>query len=271
MKYLIQFRPQWVKFTKFNKITIHSNNLHTYFSGFVDPPPAGAMPMPPEPEATPIVILDPPPPPYSECVLNVDCPTSEEEVKAAMLNFYKGDCCFDPKTVDGFFIHEITQMHAFRYVLDTFIETRTLEEMTEPYRNQQIDGPQNGPSPDKWAVFVNPPQEFVTKAKSVMDLPRSANVIPCNKCHSTGFTACNSCNGMGFSRLGDIFSSGNLLTNCPLNCADVLGAVGLVDETKLEHLASTKTVPAATEWDEITARGVNWVEFSAERVVVTDS
>ncbi len=130
----------------------------------------------------------------------MDCPHSEEDVKSALLNYYKDDCCFQEKSLDFLTILDITPHHAFRYALDTFIETRVLEERSEPYRNQIVDGPGNGPTPDKWQVAVFPPQQFVSKTKVSLELPHSGNVVGCHKCHSSGFTACSSCNGMGFSR-----------------------------------------------------------------------
>ncbi|XP_064633158.1 protein SSUH2 homolog isoform X2 [Lineus longissimus] len=147
-----------------------------------------AMPPPPPPP--------PPsgPPPHMEFahVANLN----QDEAREAMLAKVAENCCWGKKAAKDMTIAQIDGSTALHYILETYCEGRSTNYEHVPFHGQFIDGPENGPPPPPWAVEVHPDGMFNNHQKKV-EVPHTAVVKPCHRCHATGQVQCGRCHGRG--------------------------------------------------------------------------
>lgn len=91
-------------------------------------------------------------------------------------------------------VTDIVASTSYHYRLETFTEARRYYWKYVPYTGQLIDGPENGPAPAVWSIAIAPASPF-TDCTLLVEVPHTAYLRPCFKCHSTGYVTCWQCRG----------------------------------------------------------------------------
>jgi len=144
----------------------------------------------------------PPPPAYNV----VDIPQrsalpqpaliTEEEARAALLQYVASKCCYGKGAAQELQIESIVSSSAYHYCLESFIEKRSVVSAFVPYMGEPIDGPERGISPPPWSIIVSPSQYFHNEVK-YLEVPHSSVVRICHGCHGTSLVMCWHCHGRG--------------------------------------------------------------------------
>lgn len=157
----------------------------------------------------------PPPPPYEppsqptpEQHFTQATSISEEEARDALLAFVGEHCCYGKGAAEDMDIKDISPSSAYHYNFVSFCESRSTAWKYEPYRGQQIDGPQNGPAPQPWDILAQPSQLF-TPQEARIEVPHTASVKPCHECMAIGYKRCYKCYGRGRVRCTWCHGSGH--------------------------------------------------------------
>lgn len=123
------------------------------------------------------------------------CPfLTEEEAKEALAQHVSEHCCYGKRPIKHLKFTSLVSAVSYRYILDTFTETRSTMQASVPYCGEQII--RNGPSPGPWQIEVPKPILFVDMT-SHFEVPNTASVKPCHKCRASGYVMCTSCFGRG--------------------------------------------------------------------------
>lgn len=85
---------------------------------------------------------------------------------------------------------------AFHVVFQSFTEKRAKGPAHEPYWNQPIDGPESGPEPESWDIYVQVPGQFINHVIA-LEVPHTAVVKTCFQCRGRGEVTCSGCGGSG--------------------------------------------------------------------------
>lgn len=136
---------------------------------------------------------------------------TEEEARNALLSHVAEHCCYGSAAARELLFRDLRSSSAFHYTLETFTESRSCAWACEPYTGQMIDGPQYGPAPNPWEIIVNSPPLF-TDGEVVVEVPHTASVKGCTRCHQSGKVRCTSCAGMGTSVCMSCGGSGRITT-----------------------------------------------------------
>lgn len=146
-----------------------------------------------------------PPPSYDEATRGppperrefTNAPTiTEEQAREALLQHVAEHCCYGKGAARDMTFRELTSSSAFHYTLETFTESRSTCWAYEPFRGQDIDGPERGPAPGPWDIQATAPNLF-RSSKLDVEVPHTASVKPCHNCFSQGYTRCFRCQGRG--------------------------------------------------------------------------
>uniref|UniRef100_G3T627 Ssu-2 homolog n=1 Tax=Loxodonta africana TaxID=9785 RepID=G3T627_LOXAF len=121
---------------------------------------------------------------------------TEEVAREALLSFVNSKCCYGREAAGDLIIQELKQQTLCRYRLETFSESRISEWTFEPFTNHSVDGPHRGASPRLWDIKVQVPPMFQEDIKK-FQVPHSALVKECHKCHGRGRYKCSGCHGAG--------------------------------------------------------------------------
>lgn len=132
---------------------------------------------------------------------------SEEEARHAYAQFASEHCCWGKGPVQDLKFTNLKQSNGYRYVLESFVESRTTKQTFLPYNGEVVvnDG---RPPPQPWDIAVQPEKLFVNH-KHMKEIPNTALVKPCHTCTGSGKIVCGSCAGQGRSRCGWCMGRGN--------------------------------------------------------------
>ncbi|XP_037534897.1 protein SSUH2 homolog [Nematolebias whitei] len=151
-------------------------------AGYLPPP------MPSEPVAPP----QPGPPPD-----NWNIPALSEEVaRDAFKSYASSHCCYGSDPAEKGVITNMEPFNAFRYRLETFIESRSTEMTQKPYEGETADF-YSQPAPRPWEVQVKTPNLFTNHSEEVR-VPFTASIKECDGCHGKGKKPCQNCTGSGY-------------------------------------------------------------------------
>ncbi|XP_071476022.1 protein SSUH2 homolog [Diadema antillarum] len=120
----------------------------------------------------------------------------EEEARKALLALVEEKTCWGRDAADDLIFKNIEHTAAFHYILETYTESRSTKWVHEPYVDQIIDGPMNGPAPAPWNIPVEMPTMFRNAVQHV-EVPHTASVKPCHNCRGSGYRQCVRCSGRG--------------------------------------------------------------------------
>jgi hypothetical protein len=84
---------------------------------------------------------------------------------------------------------------AHHVVLETFTESRTVDEVDRPHRGETLP-PATVAEVDAWAVAVPSQKPFEAGAQE-LEVPGTAHVASCEQCSASGKTTCMPCEGSG--------------------------------------------------------------------------
>nr|KAG5711286.1 hypothetical protein BaRGS_005983 [Batillaria attramentaria] len=135
------------------------------------------------------------PPPERREFTNVPTIT-EEDAREALLQHVAEHCCYGKGAATQMTFRELKSSSAFHYTLETFTESRSTCWAYEPYKGQDIDGPERGHAPGPWNIQATPPNLF-KPSKLDVEVPHTASVKPCHNCYARGYTRCFRCHGRG--------------------------------------------------------------------------
>ncbi|KAM4821078.1 protein SSUH2 homolog [Thomomys bottae] len=121
---------------------------------------------------------------------------TEEVAREALLSFVNSKCCYCNATAGDLVIQDLRQQTLCRYRLETFSESRISHWTFQPFTNHAVDGPQRGVSPGIWDMEVQMPPMFQEDTRR-FQVPHSALVKDCHKCHGRGRYKCSVCHGAG--------------------------------------------------------------------------
>ncbi|ELU03118.1 hypothetical protein CAPTEDRAFT_223017 [Capitella teleta] len=152
--------------------------------GFGQMAPMAAPPPPPMPSGNP-------PPMQFASVGQL----RQSECQDALLAFAGENCCYSKAPAKEHTVTNTRPSTALHYTLETFCESRTSGYISEPYSGQPINGPGGGAPPPPWSVPVAPDEEFKDHVKK-LEVPGTATITPCSRCHQMGFTKCPGCQGV---------------------------------------------------------------------------
>jgi hypothetical protein len=82
-------------------------------------------------------------------------------------------------------------------ILETYVQTRKVFVVEEPYRQLPLDDERVGPPPPIWSIPVSVPPPF-TSTKETMKVPHTDRVSVCEHCQGKRYRLCYDCNGLGF-------------------------------------------------------------------------
>ncbi|KAI6189142.1 Protein SSUH2-like protein [Aphelenchoides besseyi] len=142
----------------------------------------------------------------------------ESDIRKSLLVESKRRKYWGTKTIEKMEFEDIEHSCCYHYVLESFTETRSTAETTEPCAiGQMIDsqGAENVkfPAPNAhrgsnlaniqnpWDYEVLPSAEFVGQTR-VLELPSTSQLIPCQICNSEGVSHCFHCRGFGTDKCG---------------------------------------------------------------------
>jgi len=117
-----------------------------------------------------------------------------EEAKKVFLEEIATHCCYGKDPAEKAQVESMTPSDALHYKLESFSESRTTKWAHKPYRGTPVDGPMFGPPPPPWTIDVRFDQMFQNKVVNV-EVPHTANVLPCFGCAGHGHVECSRCHG----------------------------------------------------------------------------
>ncbi|XP_077868667.1 protein SSUH2 homolog [Saccoglossus kowalevskii] len=101
---------------------------------------------------------------------------SEDDARAAMIQFVSEHCCYGSKPAKEMNIGSIIPSSALHYQLETFSESRATSRDFLPYMGYElIDGPMNGMAPPVWNIMCTPTNLFQDEIKE-LEVPHTAFV-----------------------------------------------------------------------------------------------
>jgi hypothetical protein len=106
-------------------------------------------------------------------------------------------------------IRSVTSPGAYHVVLQSFLESRTVARVTEPYDGGPVDAPvEETTTASYWALACW--QAPFTPGEKVIDVPRTSEIVDCGACDATGQASCGWCRGSGQVRCANCGGSGSL-------------------------------------------------------------
>ncbi|TRY93813.1 hypothetical protein DNTS_012181 [Danionella cerebrum] len=134
---------------------------------------------------------------------------SEELAQEAFINFISSKCCYSSKPAREMEFTDLLPLNTYRYRLETFTESRTIEWDSEPYNGQVVE--RNGVAPPQWSIPVPVPSLFKDCEKSLR-VPNTSTVKGCDSCLTLGRSACRDCVNSGRTRCGSCGGAGFTLS-----------------------------------------------------------
>lgn len=138
---------------------------------------------------------------------------SEDEAKEALAIFVSSKCCYGTNPVKNLVFTDLQSSDTYRYVLETFTESRSTQWSTTPYLGQTLYN--NGmPPPKPWEICCQPNSLFKNEEQCI-EVPNTAYVKSCNRCNGAGNLVCTSCIGSGRRQCHSCNGSGHSPHNPP--------------------------------------------------------
>uniref|UniRef100_A0A4W6BTS9 Uncharacterized protein n=1 Tax=Lates calcarifer TaxID=8187 RepID=A0A4W6BTS9_LATCA len=97
-------------------------------------------------------------------------PLSKRDAQQAFIKYASEKCCYSTKPAEEGVITLMETFDTYRYCLETFTETRTMERSQKPY----FDTEQRTP-PGKWEIPVNAP-DFFHEGRHEVEVPHTSSV-----------------------------------------------------------------------------------------------
>ncbi|XP_050926986.1 protein SSUH2 homolog isoform X3 [Lates calcarifer] len=121
-------------------------------------------------------------------------PLSKRDAQQAFIKYASEKCCYSTKPAEEGVITLMETFDTYRYCLETFTETRTMERSQKPYFGEKIDTEQRTP-PGKWEIPVNAP-DFFHEGRHEVEVPHTSSVKgESPACPAVGLEDCGVCNG----------------------------------------------------------------------------
>ncbi|XP_060095591.1 protein SSUH2 homolog [Heteronotia binoei] len=141
-----------------------------------------------------------PPPPYPvpdyggqpvQRSWNIPC-ISESEAQAAFLEYASSHCCYSSTPAREMVFEELQAFNTYRYRLETFTESRSLEWRTKPFTGKIEVPVLTAELP--WNVPVAVPEMFENNTKEII-MPHTSSIKECSVCMASGKRPCKQCGG----------------------------------------------------------------------------
>lgn len=144
---------------------------------------------------------EPPPPPPPPVRLESESKLTEEQTKAALLEYIANHCCYGKGAARNMTIKKMEYLPAFHYELQTFSEKRETSWTYSPLmKNGYVEtGGYGGGPPLPWEIEEYPNQAFKDEVRLV-PVPNTISIKTCHRCRGTGGIVCKECSGKGWSR-----------------------------------------------------------------------
>nr|XP_006821308.1 PREDICTED: protein SSUH2 homolog [Saccoglossus kowalevskii] len=134
---------------------------------------------------------------------------SEDDARAAMIQFVSEHCCYGSKPAKEMEISSILPSSALHYQLETFSESRETSRDFVHYKGRKpLMGPMHGMAPPPWNIMCSPTNLFQDEVKE-LEVPYTAFAARCHNCDGRGFNRCYRCHGRGRVRCGSCHASGH--------------------------------------------------------------
>ncbi|XP_077985067.1 protein SSUH2 homolog [Glandiceps talaboti] len=132
---------------------------------------------------------------------------TEDDTREALLSYVLEHCCYGKRAAREMNINNILPSNALHYELVTFTEGRETKRTNVPYRGGPVDGPANGTPPAAWDIPCSPQLIFSPEVRYI-EVPHTAEVLTCHRCHGSGRVTCGRCNGRGRVKCSSCSGSG---------------------------------------------------------------
>ncbi|XP_075040305.1 protein SSUH2 homolog [Mixophyes fleayi] len=100
---------------------------------------------------------------------------SEDDARQAFLEYADKKCCYSTGPAKEMDNLNFQAFNTYKYCLETFTESRDCKWKCVPYSDGDVDGPENGTSPDPWKIRVDPPNLY-EKDKQKVVVPHTSTV-----------------------------------------------------------------------------------------------
>uniref|UniRef100_A0A4W6BTE4 Uncharacterized protein n=1 Tax=Lates calcarifer TaxID=8187 RepID=A0A4W6BTE4_LATCA len=117
-------------------------------------------------------------------------PLSKRDAQQAFIKYASEKCCYSTKPAEEGVITLMETFDTYRYCLETFTETRTMERSQKPYFGKQRT------PPGKWEIPVNAP-DFFHEGRHEVEVPHTSSVKVLDMLTSYRRISCMSCGGAG--------------------------------------------------------------------------
>ncbi|XP_066995275.1 protein SSUH2 homolog isoform X2 [Anabrus simplex] len=124
---------------------------------------------------------------------------TEKQARDALLAYAKKHCCYGEGVAKNMAVTQLSYSSAFHYELQTFTEKRETSWTYTPYTGLDYDGVDNGVAPLPWDIEATPTKIFQDEIK-IMQVPHTASVKACHRCHRIGTVSCSDCKEKGWVR-----------------------------------------------------------------------
>lgn len=132
---------------------------------------------------------------------------TEEEALEALAVHVSEHCCYGKGPLKKLKFDYIESSDAFRYVLQTYTETRTTGYASVPYSGEPIYV--TGLPPGPWDIAAVPKILFNNETLKI-EIPNTAHVENCSKCMGVGHRTCHACSGIGTKKCHRCFGRGRI-------------------------------------------------------------
>uniref|UniRef100_A0A1A8J9S4 Ssu-2 homolog n=3 Tax=Nothobranchius TaxID=28779 RepID=A0A1A8J9S4_NOTKU len=120
---------------------------------------------------------------------------SEDTAREAFVLYASSKCCYSPAPAKDCVITRMEAFNTYRYRLETFTESRSMEWSHEPYNGQPVDA-FTQPPPGAWDIPSKTPT-FFAEGKQQIKVPYTSSVKACHNCLGIGHKPCKDCTGAG--------------------------------------------------------------------------
>jgi hypothetical protein len=120
---------------------------------------------------------------------------SEDEAREALAKYVQKHCCYGTGPVKNLQFQNLESTNVYRYILQSYTESRTTSYVSTPYQGQVITNT-GVPPPQPWDIPVPPSVLFNNEVRNV-EIPNTAHVENCTTCNGVGTKMCWHCSGRG--------------------------------------------------------------------------
>ncbi|XP_076579520.1 protein SSUH2 homolog isoform X2 [Chaetodon auriga] len=120
---------------------------------------------------------------------------NEDTAREAFALFASSKSCYSSAPAKHGVITSMEAFNTYRYRLETFTESRSMEWSQEPYRGQSVDA-RTQPPPGRWDIPARTPSFFVDD-RQIIKVPHTSSVKSCHICVGVGRKPCTTCAGAG--------------------------------------------------------------------------